>query len=160
MIRLVPYDPAWRLTFDALRRRIGAALGDLAIAIEHVGSTAVPGLVAKPTIHIDVLVSPDRVGEAIERLGSIGYVHEGNLGIPGREAFHRPRGTPDHHLYVCPRDSREYVRHLRFRDHLRRDAAATHAYTELKLVAARGAGEDRDAYTRMKSEFIERALRS
>ncbi|MDQ3689721.1 MAG: GrpB family protein [Chloroflexota bacterium] len=156
----MPYDPAWRLTFDALRQPIAAALGDLAIAIEHVGSTAVPGLVAKPIIDIDVIVSPDRADEAIERLGGLGYRHQGDLGIPGREAFRSPEDTPDHHLYVCPQGSHEYVRHRQFRDHLRSDAAARRAYAELKLTAARAAGTDRDAYTRMKSDFIERALRS
>ena len=74
-IVIVDYDPAWPLEFEQVRDRASAALGDVALAIEHVGSTAVPGLAAKPVIDLVVVVEPDRVQDAIERLSAIGYVH-------------------------------------------------------------------------------------
>src|SRR5271168_241502 len=100
---VVDYDLQWAEVFAELRSTLAAALGGLAVAIEHVGSTAVPGLPAKPIIDIDVVVpSPAKVPEAIARLATIGYVHQGDLGIAGREAFASPPNTPAHHLYVCP----------------------------------------------------------
>src|SRR5258705_12320222 len=87
-VEVVDYDPRWPTRFETLRARIVAALGSLADSIEHVGSTSVPGLAAKPIIDIDVLVvSAIDVPEAIERLALLGYLHRGNLGIDGREAF-------------------------------------------------------------------------
>lgn len=85
---IVEYDPAWPSEFVRLRDRARAVLGDLAIAIEHVGSTAVPGLAAKDLVDMVVVVeSDDDVKEAISRLEAIGYQARGNLGVEGREAF-------------------------------------------------------------------------
>lgn len=82
------YDPAWPRDFELLRQRIWPVLGDFALGIEHVGSTSVPGLAAKPIIDMTIVVaSRDEVPMAIERLASLGYVHKGNLGIDDREAF-------------------------------------------------------------------------
>ena len=115
---VLPYDPAWKADFAAIRQELASALDGLAIAIEHVGSTSVEGLSAKPCIDIDV-VMPDRAvfPQIVERLAAIGYTHEGDLGIPGREAFcytDKPH-LRLHHLYVCPADSEELHRHLVFR---------------------------------------------
>ena len=86
------YDPSWPGTFETLKSWILGAVGSVAVAVEHVGSTAVPGLAAKPIIDIDVIVAtPAQVPLAIERLATLGYVHRGNLGIAGREAFCEPR---------------------------------------------------------------------
>lgn len=157
-VRIVDYDPKWPQLFASLEASISGALGDLAIRIEHVGSTAVPGLAAKPIIDIDVVVATDRVHDAIRQLASAGYAHEGDLGIFGREAFVSPDGLPTHHLYVCPVGSPELARHLRFRDYLRSDPSATAEYAALKRRLA--ATTDRAAYSPGKSEFIERALQS
>ena len=89
-IVIVDYSPAWPLEFERLRDRVAAAVGNLAVAIEHVGSTAVPGLAAKPVIDLVIVVEPEDVQAAIDRLTVIGYVHQGNLGVEGREAFRRP----------------------------------------------------------------------
>src|SRR5262245_12938232 len=116
---IVDYDPHWRDLFDELRAPVAAALGDLAIGVEHVGSTAVPGLAAKPIIDMDVVVpSVTDIPEAIERLAILGYVHRGDLGIPGREAFISPAGKARHHLYACPLGTDELRRHRSFRDYL------------------------------------------
>src|SRR5512132_1506097 len=121
-IVIVEYDPAWPSEFVRLRDRAKAALGDVAVAIEHVGSTAVPGLPAKDLIDMVVVVeSDDDVNEAIARLQAIGYRARGNLGVEGREAFWWPEGEKRHHLYVSPTTSAELHAQVAFRDRLRAD---------------------------------------
>src|SRR5882762_9128870 len=103
---VVDYDPSWPGTFETLKSRVLPVVGTVALAVEHVGSTAVPGLAAKPIIDMDVIVATSaHVTLAIERLATLGYVHRGNLGIADREAFESPKGLAPHHLYVCVRGS-------------------------------------------------------
>jgi GrpB-like predicted nucleotidyltransferase (UPF0157 family) len=150
------YDPSWPAVFQALREPIAGVLGDISAAIEHVGSTAVPHLAAKPIIDIDVLLASDSLLPAvIERLASLGYVHQGDLGIPEREAFLFPTHAPSHHLYVCPPHSREFQRHLAFRDYLRANPNEAKAYGGLKKSLALRFPDDWAAYTAGKSEFVE-----
>lgn len=150
------YDPDWPGRFQFLRKRIADALGDMAAAIEHVGSTAVPGLVAKPIIDIDVVLTSETIlPAAIERLARLGYIHRGNLGIPEREAFRAPAGDPRHHLYVCPPCSAEFRRHIAFRDYLRAHPRDAKVYGDLKIALAERFREDRPAYNAAKSEFVE-----
>jgi GrpB-like predicted nucleotidyltransferase (UPF0157 family) len=116
-VLIVDYDPHWPDLFEELRAPVVAALGDLIVCVEHVGSTAVPGLAAKPIIDMDVVVpSVADIPEAIRRLAILGYVHRGDLGISGREALTSPAGKPSHHLYVCALDSEELRRHRSLRD--------------------------------------------
>ncbi len=157
---VVDYDPAWPAVFDALRVAIRAALGHLAASIEHVGSTSVPGLAAKPVIDLDVVVAGADVATAIARLAHVGYVHRGDLGIVGREAFWSPAGSPAHHLYVCPADSVALANHLAVRDHLRAHPEAARAYGELKKRLARLHARDIDGYVEGKSAFLLGILRS
>ena len=121
-VTIVAYNPQWPVMFTELRRVLGTALGTLAVSIEHVGSTAVPGLAAKPIIDLDVVIaSSARLPDAIQALDPLGYVHEGDFGIAGREALSRqdhevPRdGTgrtwPKHHVYICARGGAELVKH-------------------------------------------------
>ena len=127
------YDPGWPELFETLRLRIASALDGIVDAIEHVGSTVVPGLAAKPIIDMDALLaSGSDLPLAVARLASIGYAHEGDLGIPGREAFRsRPADYP-HHLYVCHPNSPAYSGHIAFRDYLRKHEKEAAAYAELK----------------------------
>lgn len=165
-IEVVDYDPAWAEAFAGISGAVAAALGPLALRIEHVGSTAVPGLGAKPIIDIDVVIeSPGVLPLVVEALSTLGYSHEGDGGIPGREAFRREvpadgsrRAWPAHHLYVCPRDSEELRRHLRFRDYLRGQPEAAARYDALKRDLARHYANDIDAYVEGKSAFVERIL--
>ena len=88
------YDPRWPLRFEELRFGIAAALGEIASAIEHVGSTAVPGLAAKPIIDMDVLLtSSSALSAAVSRLSSLGYRHQGDLGIPAKPSRRRPESS-------------------------------------------------------------------
>ena len=83
---VLPYDEKWKQDFVDIKNEIAEALGICALAVEHVGSTSVEGLASKPIIDIDVVVKPGDVENVIGALKSIGYIHEGNLGIEGREA--------------------------------------------------------------------------
>src|SRR6516164_2274324 len=134
---IVDYDPHWPDLFEELRAPVAAALGDLVVSVEHIGSTAVPGLEAKPIIDMDVVVpSVADIPEAIRRLATLGYIHRGDLGITGREAFTSPAGKPRHHLYLCATDSAELRRQRSFRDYLMTHPDDAKAYETLKKVAA------------------------
>jgi GrpB-like predicted nucleotidyltransferase (UPF0157 family) len=154
------YDPHWPEQFETLRARIVAVLGSLADAIEHIGSTAIPGLAAKPIIDIDVLLrSTADLPEAITRLTTLGYQHRGDLGVPGREAFRPPSNELPHHLYVCVPECLEYARHTAFRSHLRTHHEDARAYERLKRTLAVEFRNDREGYNRAKTEFVEATLR-
>ena len=156
---MVPYDPVWIDEFGRLRRRIADALGDLRAEIEHVGSPAVPGLASKRVVDFDVVVaSPTDVPVAIERLAALGYVHEGDLGVPGREAFRFPAGEPRHHLYLVVSGGEPHRDHVDFRDYLIARPEQARAYAALKSALAAEHPHDREAYSAGKHAFIERAL--
>jgi GrpB-like predicted nucleotidyltransferase (UPF0157 family) len=152
-------DPAWPALFERLAAPLRTAVADLGGGVEHVGSTAVPGLAAKPVVDIDVVVrTPQDVPGAVERLGRLGYVYQGDKGIPGREAFLWPPGAPVHHLYVVVAGSPPHRAHVQFRDLLRERSDVADAYAELKRSLAQRHGVDRLGYTEAKTAFIERAL--
>lgn len=160
-VEVVEYDPSWPAQFATLASRVRAAFADgPQIAVEHVGSTSVVGLAAKPVVDMDVLVSsPADIPDAIARLAALGYVHEGDKGVPGREAFLWPPGTRRHHLYLCVCDSDEYRRHIAFRDYLREHPDEAQRYEALKRGLAARFREDRTAYNDGKTEFVEAVLR-
>ena len=154
-----PYDEMWNQDFISISNEIRDALGELALRIEHVGSTSVPGLSAKPVIDIDVVIRDHSVlDEVVSRLAKIGYQHEGNLGIAGREAFgyEGKEHLKEHHLYVCPEDSPELKRHTAFRDYLRSHPEAVREYSRIKEEAAALYPYDIDGYIRHKSPVIEK----
>ena len=159
---VLPYDRAWKTAFEAIKREIESAVGDLVIGIEHVGSTSVEGLSAKPCIDIDVVIEDYGVfGEVVRRLADIGYIHEGDLGIPDREAFcysDKPH-LMTHHLYVCPRYSRELHRHTTFRDYLRSHPDAAKQYGAVKEEGARLFPDDIEGYIAHKTPCIEELYR-
>ena len=155
---VLPYDSAWKTAFEDIRAELDAALGNLAIAIEHVGSTSVVGMSAKPIIDIDVVIPDYTVfDDVVQRLAQIGYTHEGDLGIKDREAFKytdKPH-LQKHHLYVCPQNSAELHRHITFRDFLRGNPDAVKTYSAVKETAAERYPDDIDGYINYKSPCIE-----
>jgi GrpB-like predicted nucleotidyltransferase (UPF0157 family) len=154
-IEVVDYDARWPETFECLRSRIWTALKDVALSVEHVGSTSVPGLPAKPIVDISIVV-PDRsdVQTSISRLASLRYVHRGDLGIDGREAFANPDGLPAHNLYLCPRDSVALANHLAIRNYLRSHPEAAREYGELKRRLAERFPQDIDGYIDGKTTML------
>jgi len=158
-IVIEPFDPNWSVHYEALRTKLLMALGDVAIGIEHIGSTAIPDMPAKPIIDIDVIIeSAADLPAAIARLSGIGYLYEGDLGIVGRYAFKAPASDPAHHLYVCAKNDPELQRHLMFRNYLRKHPELARSYGELKRRAAQQAGSDRVAYADAKRFFVEGIL--
>ena len=154
---VLPYDAGWKAAFEAIKGEMETALGDLILGVEHVGSTSVEGLSAKPIIDLDVIIEDYTVfDDVVRKLAEIGYIHEGNLGIEGRETFRyadKPHLTK-HHLYVCPRDSRELYRHLTFREYLRSHPEAVQKYGAVKVAAAQMYPNDIDGYMACKAPCI------
>ena len=155
---VLPYDTAWKTAFEEIKKELAEAIGDLIIGIEHVGSTAVEGLSAKPCIDIDVIIRDYSIFDAVVcKLKTIGYIHEGDLGIKDREAF-KYSDKPhllNHHLYVCPQDSEELHRHITFRDFLRSNPEAVKKYSLSKETAAQLFPDSIDKYIEYKSPCIE-----
>lgn len=156
---VLPYDEQWKQDFLMIKDELTSALGQLAMRIEHVGSTSVEGLSAKPIIDIDVVIKDYTVlEEVVSALGVLGYRHEGNLGITGREAFKYDgkEHLKKHHLYVCPEDSPELKRHIAFRDYLRTHSDAMREYSHIKEEGAKLYPYDIERYIEHKSPFIEK----
>ncbi len=164
-LEVVPYDPAWPARFAAERGRIAAALGPLALRIDHNGSTAVPGLAAKPVIDIQVSVAAlAPLAPFAEPLAAIGYAHVPHADDAFCPFFHRPETWPHtHHVHIVASGGTEERRTLAFRDYLRAHPEALAVYASLKRdVAGRFGGdsfESRNAYAAAKGAFIEDAIR-
>ena len=157
---VVDYDPRWPRQFEELRASVWPAVSDLALGIEHVGSTSVPGLAAKPILDVTiVLPSRHEVADAIRRLATLGSRHRGNLGIDDREAFDQPDGRPAHNLYVCPQATIGIVNQLAVRDYLRAHPDVAAAYGVLKKRLATQFPHDIDNYVFGKTDFILDVLR-
>lgn len=155
---VLSYDRTWKSDFEEIKTEIENVVGDFIIGIEHVGSTSVEGMSAKPCIDLDVIIKDYSVFDTVvSKLESIGYIHEGDLGIKDREAFKysdKPH-LKTHHLYVCPQCSEELHRHMSFRDYLRSHPEAVRKYSSVKETAARMFPEDIDKYIEYKSPCIE-----
>lgn len=159
-IVVVDYDPTWPNVFEQLRSHVWPVVGDVAMTIEHVGSTSVPGLAAKPIIDMTVVVpSPREVPLAVARLATLGYEHRGDLGIEGREAFSRPDGLPTHNLYVSPPGTLGLQNQLAVRDYLRAHPDKARAYGELKKHLAQQFPYDIVNYIAGKTDLLLGILR-
>lgn len=160
-IQVVAYDPRWPDVFAQIAAPIAQKLQTYAVTIEHIGSTSVPGLAAKPVIDMDIVVQHGAdIPTIIAVLATFGYQHRGDLGIAGREAFYAPKNLPTHHLYLGHRDAASIRNHLLVRDYLRQHPQAVTAYAHLKQHLAHTCGDDIDAYVAGKSEFLVEILRS
>jgi GrpB-like predicted nucleotidyltransferase (UPF0157 family) len=146
----------WRSDFKVLKERVQVALCAVpGSSVEHVGSTSVPGLWAKPIIDMTVVL--ERVSDvkpAIRALVSIGYEHLGDLGVPGRTAFRHADDDPPHNLYAGHRDAASIRNHLALREALRSDPLLTEQYGALKRHIAQEHADDIDEYTAAKTRFI------
>jgi GrpB-like predicted nucleotidyltransferase (UPF0157 family)/chloramphenicol 3-O-phosphotransferase len=160
-IVVVEYDDAWPAQFEEIARPIRSALSPLGASVEHVGSTSVSGLPAKPVIDVDVVLSSSAdVAWGIDLLRALGYVHQGDKGIPGREAFLWPPGAHRHHLYLVVAGSSPHRDHVEFRDHLRQHPEVAREYAALKRSLAERCRDDRAAYEEGKDGFVSGVLRA
>ncbi|MGH9170792.1 MAG: GrpB family protein [Acidimicrobiales bacterium] len=163
-IVVTDYDSGWPDCFDQVAAAVWPAVEDVALRIDHVGSTSVPGLAAKAVIDMDIVVaSEDDVRPVIERLAKIGYRWRGELGVEGRQAFSSSAGTtgaglPSHHLYLVVENNKAHLDHWLLRDLLRADPAARERYAELKRHNAATADGDIDYYVGAKAAFVAQLL--
>ena len=152
------WNSKWKDEFEKIVASLGKDILYNSIKIEHVGSTSVEGMSAKPIIDLDIVIEKDKF-EIIKRLlNDKGYEHEGDLGIEGREAFSYSgkEELMTHHLYVCPKDSKELFKHITFRNFLINNSALASEYSRVKEQAAVLYPDDIDKYMEFKSEIIEK----
>ena len=160
-ITILPYDPVWPAAFARLRDDVAQNLDGVVREIHHVGSTAVPGLAAKPKIDIDaVAISEDALAAAVARTQRRDYVFHGDPYGNGLWCFTRSHGSYGERLYLCAPGNRAHLDRLRFRDHLRAHPGSAAAYAALKHQLAREAAGDWDHYTGGKSAFIAAIVRT
>jgi GrpB-like predicted nucleotidyltransferase (UPF0157 family) len=158
-VRLAAYSPTWAEEFLLERSRIVSALGDRLLGIEHVGSTAIPGICAKPIIDVACgVVSLEAVDALVAPMAGIGYDFPGDVGIVGERIFGRGAEIRTHLVHVVRYGGTEWRNYLSFRDALRADPELAHQYDELKSSLAAKYPEDRASYNVGKMAFIEGVL--
>lgn len=158
MIEVVDWSPRWAEQFEEVAAALRTALAEVPSArVEHVGSTSVPGLAAKPILDIDVVVEPGAEPAAVAALVAVGHVHRGDLGVTGREAFRAPGGPP-RNVYVCTAGTANVRNHLAVRDVLRRRDDLREAYDAVKRALAADPDMDIDTYIAGKSAVLQQVL--
>jgi GrpB-like predicted nucleotidyltransferase (UPF0157 family) len=161
IVELVSHRKEWKTLFEREAELIREVAGDFALAIEHIGSTAIPNLVAKPIIEIMVGVGDLADVEKFLRLplGKIGYESRGEAGIAGRHYFRKGTATAStHHLSLVELGGGVWKRHIAFRNYLREHPQAARRYAALKKDLATRFRDNREAYTNGKTEFVEEIL--
>lgn len=157
-LRLSLYDPNWSLLFLAEKEQLFAILNNYILDVQHIGSTSIPGLPAKPILDIGVAVTNfEEATRCIPLLEQLNYTYKGENGIPRRHYF--VKGDPrTHHLHMLEIASEEWKHHLLFRDYLRANPASAHEYARLKQTLAMQFANDREAYQNGKEDFIQAVL--
>ncbi len=151
-VELVDHDPSWAELFEAEKGRISGIFDGRAVAVEHIGSTSVPDLCAKPIVDVLVGLRDLELSEGeIEAMRALGYQYLGEYGRPGRLFFRKEPRT--HHVHVVAHAGEHWERQLMFRDALRTDADERRRYDEFKRRLA-AEGHPRDVYTELKTPFI------
>jgi GrpB-like predicted nucleotidyltransferase (UPF0157 family) len=160
MVQVIPYTPLWASLFEEEHKRLSAALGTLAVDIQHVGSTSVPGLVAKPILDVGVAIASEADADAcVPLLEALGYTYEGYRGASEGYFFNLGAETRlTHYLHMLLIDSEGWRNYLRFRDTLIVHPEIRDQYMRLKQALALQYAADRPAYTAAKAEFIQSVL--
>lgn len=155
------YNPEWPSWFQQVHDVVGPVVAEVAVRIDHVGSTSVPGLAAKPIIDMDIVVAdPSGIEPVKERLARIGYRWHGDCGVEGREAFEPPPDSalPRHNLYLVVEDNKAHLDHWLLRDLLRADPEARRRYGDLKRANVAKADSDIDVYVAAKASLVAELL--
>jgi len=157
-VRLIPYSGEWKQIFEQEKSCLHAAVGMYVLDIEHVGSTSIPGMAAKPIIDIAIAVKNfEAAGVCIRPIEELGYEYRGENGIPRRHFF--AKGNPrTHHIHMNEIGSRDWKEHILFRDYLRKHSGVAKEYAALKMELARLYPKDRLPYTDGKAPFIKSIL--
>ena len=157
MIVLAPYDPAWPAAYRHEAATLTATLGDAFLSLEHIGSTAVPGVLAKPVIDMLAIASDvTALDTRSQDFVALGYQVMGEFGIPGRRYFRKddPTGRRTHQIHAFSRGAEETDRHLNFRDYLRAHPAVASAYAAVKRELVTKCIDDMACYSDGKTSFI------
>lgn len=157
-VKLVPFSTEWKDLFEEEEKIIRSTLGERVLLIEHIGSTAIPGIVAKPIIDIAATV-PDEsdIEKCVQPLVDAGYEYKGEYGLPGRHFF--IKGVPStHHLHVVVSGSHHWKSWLLFRDYLIEHPELANDYSAEKQELAATHASDREGYTMAKGSFIVQVL--
>jgi GrpB-like predicted nucleotidyltransferase (UPF0157 family) len=154
-LAVVDYDTEWPRSFETERRLLSRALGKVALAIHHIGSTAVPGLAAKPIIDILIEVtSPEALDTLNQEMSELGYEPRGEYGIPGRRFFEKGGDNRTHHIHAFRRGDFNITRHIAFRDYLRLHPEIAREYGELKKAIAATCWNDIERYCDRKDAYV------
>jgi GrpB-like predicted nucleotidyltransferase (UPF0157 family) len=155
-VRIVDHDPQWPRCAREELERVADALGPIAVRLEHVGSTSVPGLGAKPIIDMQVsVIDIERQDDYVGPLGRLGYLFAPDPAFPDYHYFAKPHGRPrSHHLHVCRADSQQELRHLAVRDFLRAHPDEAARYEQLKRALVHEHPGDRLAYVAGKDGYM------
>ena len=166
-----PYNVNWKIEFENLKRLLMKSLNGFELDIQHVGSTAIPDLFAKPILDIDIIIDNKTLLDDIStRLEKIGYINKGEQGVSGRFAFRQTsewtlqkdnyKNWQAHHLYICISNSLALKNHLLFRDALVNDKKLVEEYSRLKNDLVKEKGMTKEQYTRQKTDFIISVLKT
>lgn len=160
-VQVVPYSPLWASLFQEENKRLAHTLGSLAIDIQHIGSTAVPGLAAKPILDIGIAVAVEAdVAKCVPLLAILGYTYRGDRGRQEGHFFdHGSEQHLTHHLHMLLVSSPAWLNYLRFRDYLIAHPMVCETYMQLKQKLAIRYAADRAAYTVAKAQFIQQILK-
>ncbi|TFG11015.1 GrpB family protein [Candidatus Heimdallarchaeota archaeon] len=160
IVELKTYNPKWREFYEQESKVISSQISDFLVDIQHIGSTAIPGIIAKPIIDIAVAInSLENIAKIIEPLSEIGFVYRGEQGIPDRHLFIKGgEELRTHHIHVMHKSHYEWKKHILFRDYLLNHPEEVQKYSELKRRLEKQFKQDRESYTESKSEFIEGIL--
>ncbi len=156
-VEVVPHNPAWKDAYEIEAARIARALGDLVVAVHHIGSTAIPGIVAKPILDILLEVSnTDRLDDETAALEGLWYEAKGEFGIPGRRYFRKndAAGIRTHQVHAFQAGSGQVGRHLAFRDYMLAHPADARTYGALKQRLAHEHPDDIEAYMDGKNAYV------
>ena len=155
-VELREYNPEWKKLFVKEKELITSKIFDFIIDIQHIGSTAIPGILAKPIIDIALAIKDlSKVEEIINPLQELDFIYRGEQGVPGRHLF--VKGGEDfrtHHLHVMDRTTDEWRKHIRFREYLLSHPSDAKEYEQIKLALAEKYEKDRGKYTEEKGKFI------
>jgi len=158
VVRLAPHNPHWKALFEVERQRLQMAIGAYVLDIQHIGSTAIAGIAAKPIIDIGVAVTNfEEAVVCVAPLEQLGYEYKGENGIPRRHYF--DYGMPRlFHLHMFEQTSPEWQAHLLFRDFLIGHPETARLYEALKMDLAEKYRNEREKYTNGKGDFIQRVI--
>lgn len=161
VVKLLNYTPAWKAAFEQEREKLNNAIGPYICAIEHIGSTAIGSICAKPIVDIAIALKGVKdIKKIIEPMRKIGYIYKGEQENSGRYFFKPDTEIVKFHIHVMAIDNPLWISHTKFRDFLQNDNKTAKEYEDLKLTLQKNFPYNREEYTNGKDEFIKKTLKT